>query len=334
MKRWAWTFIFLLPQSVNGFEFKSACGDISQATTYVSNALLLSGGADSKSQDERAATRWLLNQADGGDYLVIRAGGLGGQAKWVCQNFSDDINSASEISIDSADDANHPAVIKLINSVEIIWIAGGDQNKYENFWKGSALVNAINQHMKTKVISGSSAGMAILGGSYYAPEGKAVVGSQVLDNPYHDYTQDIFHWDLLQHPLMQFTINETHLNRKIKGETRHSRMLGLLARTQAQYPNQVVRAIGLNEGSFLAINKKGIAKVFGDQLILLSSNQLPEQIIPGEPLIWRKGVEAYRIHGSSNGAGYLDMKSGVFEGGHQEHWFTTSGYDGFSIKIK
>jgi len=332
MKHCAWVITVFLSQVVNGFEFKNECGDINQAATYVSNSLLLSGGADSKSKDEKAATRWLINQADKGDYLVIRTGGVGGQAKWICKNFLDDINSASEISIDSVEDANHPAVIKLINSVEIIWIAGGDQNKYENYWKGSTLVKALNEHIKTKAISGSSAGMAILGGSYYAPEGKAVIGSQILNNPYHEYTQDIFHGDLLQHPFMQYTINETHLNRKIEGETRHSRMLGLLARTQVQYPNQTVRAIGLNEGSFLAINKKGIGKVFGDQVILLSTNKIPEKIEKQKPLIWDhqgQAVMSYIIKGSNDGNGEVDILKWSVSGGTSGYWSTKDGYDKF-----
>lgn len=322
-----------LSVQASAFEFKNACGEINQKSTYVSKALMLSGGADSKSKDEKAATRWLINQADAGDYLVIRSGGVGGQAKWICQNFEGDISSASEISIDSIEDANHPAVIKLIKSVEIIWLAGGDQNKYENYWKHTKLAKALNQHMQTKAISGSSAGMAILGGSYYAPEAKAVIGSQILNNPYHEYTQDVFHWDLLQHPLMQYTINETHLNRKIKGETRHSRMLGLLARTAVNYPDQTVRAIGLNEGSFLAINKKGIGKVFGDQVVLLSSDKAPEQIEKDKPLIWNhqgKAVKTYTINGSSEGAGEINMQDWSAKGGNSSYWFTTGGYESFS----
>ena len=103
-------------------------------------------------------------------------------------------------------------------------------------------------------------------------------------------------------------------------------MLGLLARTAMNYPNQTVRAIGLNEGSFLAINKKGMGKVFGDQVILLSSDKTPEQIIKGKPLIWHhhgKAVKTYTISGSHGGSGKINIKDWTATGGQSGYWFTT-----------
>lgn len=318
----------------SAFEYKTACGELSQEAIASEAALLLSGGAGAASKDEVPATRWLLQHAPKGDYLVIRAGGVGRQAKWICDTFPELVGSGAEISIDSREDANHPAVIKLIQSVEVIWIAGGDQNKYENYWKGSALAQALNHHMSNKPIGGTSAGMAILGSSYYAPESKAVIGSQILNNPYHDATADIFHEDLLQHPHLVRTLNETHVNRSLKGETRHNRMFGLLARTVSHFDSISVRALGLNEGSFLAIDKDGKGKVFGDELIILTPLHKPEVIKPGLALIWNhdgQAVKALRIEGSHNGAGDLDFKHGVFKGGQIEYWSTSQGNDGFTM---
>lgn len=316
------------------FEFKTACGELSQESIVTESVLLLSGGAGASSNDELPATRWLLEHAPKGDYLVIRAGGVGRQAKWICETFPNEVNSASEISIDSVADANHPAVTQLIASVEVIWIAGGDQNKYENYWKGSALAQALNRHMLKSPIGGTSAGMAILGSSYYAPERRAVIGSEILNNPFHAASADIFHNDLLNHPFLAGTLNETHVNRKIRGETRHSRMFGLLARTVEHYKHINVRALGLNEGSFLAIDQHGQGKVFGDELIIVVPQYLPEVIAPDRALVWDhagQAVKAIRIRGSGSGAGDLDFKRGIFEGGHAEYWSTSLGRDGFTM---
>jgi len=315
-------------------EYTLACGSLQETGVSVKPALLLSGGADTKSPDEKAATQWLLKQADKGDYLVIRAGGLGKQAKWICNNFSPLISSASEVSIDSQADANHPAIVRLIESAEVIWIAGGDQTLYSNYWKGTALAKALNKHLVKKAVGGTSAGMAILGDYYYAPRNKAVVGSELLNNPYHVKSQDLFHGDLLKHPFLSNVINETHVDRKIKGETRHSRAFGLLARISAS--GAANKAIALYEGSFLAVDELGRGKVFGHRALFLRALSVPENMQEKDSLKWNnqgEAVQVFNIAGSSQGNGDIDLINWTFNSTQPTHWFTNDGYTGLKTPL-
>lgn len=323
-----------LAMNIQAMEYSLVCGELSQEPVSAKPALLLSGGADGKSADEKPATQWLLSQAPKGDYLVIRSGGVGKQAKWICNNFAEYVNSASEISIDSAQDANLPAVIELIKRSEIIWIAGGDQTRYSRFFKSSLLADVLNVHMKNKPIGGTSAGMAILGGYYYAPKNEAVIGSQLLNNPFHVNSQDLFHGDLLNHPFLKNVFNETHVDRKISGETRHSRVFGMLARMSQT--DQQAKAIALYEGSFVAINELGKGKVFGKQALFLQALSQPERLLEQQALVWNhqgKAVRVFSIPGTPEGNGEIDFKKWEFNSIKPSYWYTQEGYLGLNTPL-
>ncbi|WP_237065066.1 cyanophycinase [Microbulbifer guangxiensis] len=324
-----------------GYDYYLACGTADNSAS-LSQATLLIGGAEANAQGEQAATEWLISHAQGGDYLVLRSGGTGGQADWMCGTFGSQLGSAAELSIDDRAAASDPAVAGYIESAEIIFIAGGDQNEYEDFWKNTAVEDALNAHMNVKraPIAGTSAGLAILGQSYYAPANLGVLSREILDNPYHSNTQDINHGDFLLHPQLSGLITDSHLDRVTgKGraaETRHGRTFGFLARTAQDQVSLTVRAIGLEEGTFLAIPASGVATVYGEgSAFFMQPNSLPEQITEGSPLVWSnsgKAVSVYRIQGDSNGHGSFDLNNWSGSGGSSSDWYTTSGYDGFNCQ--
>ncbi|EAT10820.1 type 1 glutamine amidotransferase-like domain-containing protein [Bermanella marisrubri] len=313
-------FIFITPLS-HSFEFDRVCGDFTTPAKNTSAALMLSGGSGGNKPGEKEATREWLTLSGGGDFLVIRSNGVGSQAKWACRTFPEFVKSAAEISIDSIEDANHPAVNQLIKEAEVIWIAGGDQNRYEDFWKGTKLSQSLNEHVQSKAIGGTSAGMAILGSSYYAPRyKKAVIGSELLNDPYHKESQDLFHDDLIQHPLLENTFNETHVDRVIEGETRHSRLAGFLARAQAENPKEKMRAIGLNEASYIVTDEFGVGKVYGQKAYFVQANDRPKTLKAKQPISDFK-MQVYVIEANPNGYGEISLMTWQgFTGGQSQSW--------------
>ncbi|NES21436.1 MAG: cyanophycinase [Symploca sp. SIO3E6] len=325
----------------NYFEYSLEYGEVNSSAQKP--AILLIGGAEGGTEGEDAATEWFLKQANYGDYLVLRCGSLGGQAGWVADNYGDLIHSAAELSINSRDAANNPEVVQYIKDADALFIAGGDQNKYEDYWEGTATESAINylvNHKKVPV-AGTSAGMAILGDYYYAPSRRGLLSSEILDDPFHENTQDILRSDFLQIPFLKNVITDTHLDRYNDDhpETRYGRIFGLMARI-IQDSNQPVYGIGLDEGAFVAIDDKGMAKVFGnaseqgqDAYFLQTNGAPPEQIESGEPLIWDnngQAVKVYKIQGTPEGSGLFDLNNWLIaSGGTWEYWFTTGGYSGF-----
>lgn len=340
----AWAGLLLLaissPAAIAA-SYSLACGTANHTVTTTAATLLI-GGAEAGAAGEVEATQWLLNNARGGDYLVLRVGGTGGQAGWVCNSFASSIGSAAEQSIDSRTDANNATIVQRIRDAEIIFIAGGDQNQYEDYWKDTAVEQALNDHVSVarKPIAGTSAGLAILGQSYYAPAGTGVLSKEILNNPFHTNTRDINHGDFLLHPLLANLITDTHLDRLTgsgrRAETRHGRVLGFLARTVAAKNSLNVRAIGVDEGTLVAVDGNGNAKVYGEgRAYFLKPNTYPERIQSGSTLIWNSGgsaVSVYWIQGSQAGAGSFNLGSWTGTGGTSKYWFTSGGYAGFNCQ--
>jgi cyanophycinase-like exopeptidase len=326
------------------FEYSRACGPGRNATVNHIPGVLLIGGAE-EGLGEDAATRWLLNRAKGGDYLVLRSDGIGSQADWICENYRDFINSAAELSIDSRDAANDPEVIQFIRKADVLFVAGGNQSEYEDYWEGSAVEDVINEliNQKKVPVAGTSAGMAILGDYYYAPAHAGVLSSEILNDPFHHNTKDIYRSDFIRVPFLKHVITDTHLDRLDDDhpETRYGRLFGFLARIVHDTDNrQPVYGIGLEEGAFVAIDDHGMATVFGngttkgqDAYFLQTLGAAPEQIQPGHPLIWHnhgQAAKVYRIAGTAKGSGQFDLNNwSQASGGSWEYWFTTGGAAGF-----
>lgn len=329
------------------FDYICECGTVNSSSSKPIPSILLIGGAEGGETEDRA-TQWLLERVDKGDYLVLRSGGTGQQAAWICDNYRDLISSAAELSIDSREAANNSEVIRYIRDADVLFLAGGDQNQYEDYWEGTAVEKAINYLINQKKIpiAGTSAGVAILGDYYYAPAHEGVLSSEILNDPFHHNTKDIYQSDFIKVSLLKNVITDTHLDRVDEDhpETRYGRILGFLARVLHGNGNQIpVYGIGLEEGAFVAIDEEGIAKVFGngaaqgqDAYFLQTNGVPPEQIEPGLPLVWNnneQAVKVYKISGTLKGSGHFDLNNwSMASGGQWEYWFTTSGEAGFKRK--
>ncbi len=333
---------------INAFEYVLTCGSARETLTKPQAGILLIGGAEGEKSGEDAATRWFLQRANRGNYLVLRVGGVREQSAWICENYRDLVSSAAELSIDSREAAEDPKIVNYINEADALFIAGGNQNLYEDYWEGTATEKAINNAINHKKIpiAGTSAGMAILGDYYYAPSRQGVLSSEILNDPFHPNTKDIYRSDFIQVPFLKGVITDTHLDRRNEDlpETRYGRLFGFLARIVHDNQNQLpAYGIGLEEGAFVAIDETGIATVFGngtergeDAYFLQTNEAIPEQIQPEKPLIWHnngQAVKVYRIRGTFEGSGKFDLKDWkTASGGSWEYWFTIGGESGFKRK--
>jgi cyanophycinase-like exopeptidase len=145
---------------------------------------MMGGGSD---LDE--AFRWLCTKAPGGDLLVLRAHGddeYNAYIAGLCK-----LNSVATLIIPDREAAQDPRVTEIIRSAQAIFIAGGDQSRYINFWQGTGVRDAINANISEgKPIGGTSAGLAVLGEFIYGAlhDRPDVRGPgfqpEVLRNPY------------------------------------------------------------------------------------------------------------------------------------------------------
>src|SRR5580698_6123468 len=89
---------------------------------------MMGGGAD---LDQ--AFRWLCGKANGGDFLIVRAHGGADYNPYVAGLCK--VNSVATLIIPSREAAQQPRVAEIIAQAEVLFIAGGDQSRYVNFWK-------------------------------------------------------------------------------------------------------------------------------------------------------------------------------------------------------
>lgn len=239
---------------------------------------LLGGGED---LDE--AFRWLCARSGGGDFLVIRATGTDAYNPYVEKLCHE--NSVATLIIPSRAAADDPFVIRTIREAEAIFIAGGDQANYVNFWKGTGVQSAINEAIRKGVpIGGTSAGLAVQGEYIYSaqhdrPDGPDLSSRAALANPFG--TQIVLVHGFLDDPALALTITDSHFVTR----DRMGRLLVFLARLTQRRPGIAIHGIGIDERTAVLVDTDGRADVIGHgAAYFLTPDSKPTVLKPGKPL--------------------------------------------------
>jgi len=297
-------------------------------TNHQSGTVLAGGGGDNDD-----AMTWMLQRADGGDVVVIRSSGSNGYNDYFFSDLGVNVHSVETILIPSQAAANDPYVAQQIENAEVLFIAGGDQYEYWQYWHGTPVQDAINYLINEKgaTVGGTSAGMAIMGHLYYAPENLGVTSQEAMRNPYHENMSFIGQDDFIQNPILQNTLTDTHFEQR----DREGRSFAFLARTVVDWDIRTF-LIACNEYTAVCVDENGIGQVFGDypayddfayfMQVNCFPNNTPEQCEPGEKLIWkgnREVVKVYKVPGTSNGSNNFDLNTWTSgNGGSWEDWFS------------
>jgi len=276
--------------------FRLGKGDI--ATRPVPGIAMMGGGRD---LDE--AFRWLCNNGNGGDFLILRARGDDDYNSYI--NGLCKLNSVATLIIPDRAAAEDPAVARIIDKAEVLFIAGGDQANYVRGWKGTGVEKAINEDLaRGTPIGGTSAGLAIEGEFVYAalgdkPDDKDLASVDVLTNPYFERVTLVR--DFLKIPLLENMITDSHFARR----DRMGRSLGFLARLIKDGWSSSPRAVAIDEKSAVLVEADGKATVVGTGkgAYFLEPTRAPE-VSRGVPLTFR-GIRVYRV----GSGGRFDLSS-------------------------
>jgi cyanophycinase-like exopeptidase len=261
-------------------------GSPGDVTARTSPGTVLMGGGE----DVAAAFEWLCGRSGNGDFLVIRASGTDAYNPWV-QGLCPGVNSVATLIIPTTDAANDPAVKAFIDAAEVLWIAGGDQSNYINYWQGTAVQSAVNAAIARGVpVGGTSAGMNVLTQFVYsALASKGVTSSQALADPFNRYMS--FARDFLSVPGLQATIGDPHFVTR----DRMGRDLAFLCRQYAYGWSTTPSAIAVDEATALLIEPNGAASVVGaGTAYFLRAAAPPAVCQPRTPLTY-ENVDVYRI---------------------------------------
>jgi len=255
-------------------------GRSQDAPTHPRFGIAMMGGGD----DLDEAFRWLCEKADGGDFLVLRAAGDDEYNPYVAGLCKP--NSVATLIIPDRASAQDPKVSEIIRSAEAVFIAGGDQARYVNFWKDTPAQDALNANIKDgRPIGGTSAGLAVLGEFIYGAihdkdDDNDLTSPEVLRNPYMDRVTVVHNF--LSIPLLKNTLTDSNFAKR----DRMGRSLGFLCRIVQDGWSVHPREIAVDEKSAVLAEPDGSSKIVGTGkgAYFLELKKLPEGCSPGKAL--------------------------------------------------
>jgi cyanophycinase-like exopeptidase len=307
-------------------------GNSTDVVTSPFGGVCIMGGATE--HDE--AMKWFLEQANGGDILVLRTSGSNGYNNYLYSQLGIGVNSVETIVFNNATASNDAYVLQQIQNAEAIWFAGGDQWNYVSYWRNTPVDSLINFALVNKkiVIGGTSAGMAIQGGYYFSAENGTVTSATALNNPY-DFDVTVDSTKFLVNDYLGDVITDTHYD----NPDRKGRHVTFLARIFMDYGIQA-KGIACQEYTAVCIDTNGLAKVYGEYpaydetVYFLQTNCeildiTPEECSLNNPLDWNKGGEAVKVYvvkGTMTGANTFDLSDWqTGSGGVWENWYVDNG---------
>lgn len=222
------------------------------ATPSTPSLVLMGGGPD---VDE--AFRWMITRAGirpgtGGRFVVLQASARDTYGPYIY--YSDPSSSTTNTPVDgwtggaslglssvealnvpSVGAANDPFVNAVVARADAVFITGGDQSNYIQYWKGTELERTLRAVMaRNAPVGGTSAGMAVLGQFDFSALRGTVTSSQALGDPYNKYmtfdpTPLSLSGGFLTPPALANMILDTHLDSR----DRMGRLLTFVARLVA-----------------------------------------------------------------------------------------------------
>jgi cyanophycinase len=249
---------------------------------------LIGGG-----EDLDQAFVWLCQRSGGGDFLVVRASGTDAYNPYVrslCH-----VNSMATLIIPTRDATNDPFVAQTIRAASAIFIAGGDQANYINFWRGTPVQRALNEAIRRGIpVGGTSAGLTVLGEFAYTaqndgPDGPNLNSAPALANPYDP--QVVIVRDFLQIPALHGVITDSHFHAR----DRLGRLVVFMARILQSGDAKRIHAIGIDQHTALLLDPDGNGMVAGSGAVyFFEAARQPGACRPGVPLTFT-GVSVRKL---------------------------------------
>jgi cyanophycinase len=254
-------------------------------TSTTPGTVLMGGGTDVD-----AAFQWMCQRSGNGDFLVIRATGTDAYNPYI-QQLCPNENSVATLIIPTRATANDPAVASVILHAEALWIAGGDQSDYINFWQGTPVQDAIRNVITSGApIGGTSAGMNVLTQFVYsALASQGATSSQSLANPFNRYIT--LGRDFENITGLQGIIGDPHFVTR----DRMGRDLAFMCHIYTNGWSNAPRGIAIDEQTALLIDATGHGSLVGSSTAyFMQAAGAPEVCAPKTPLTYTN-IAVYKI---------------------------------------
>jgi len=263
-------------------------GSAEDVTTITVAGYVLAGGG----KDVNAAMKWMIDRSGGGDFVIIRASGSTGYNDYLFELGK--LNSVETLLIDSREKAMDKETGKRIREAEALFIAGGDQWNYVNYWTNSEVSEALSYLIEEKKvpIGGTSAGCAVLSEFTFDARNDTVVSADALANPYA--SQVSVSKSFIKLPFLENTIADQHYSQR----DRLGRHITFMARMSIDFNVSKPKGIAADERTAVCIDKDGNTTVFGSgkAFFLINDGNKPEVCEANKPLSWISKNKALRVY--------------------------------------
>ncbi|MBL8517004.1 MAG: pre-peptidase C-terminal domain-containing protein [Betaproteobacteria bacterium] len=278
--------------------------------------VLMGGGTDVDN-----AIRWMIGKSGGGDVIVLRSSGTNAYNSYIYGLGT--VNSVRTLLVNTTSEGDNACVAEHIKRAEMLFIAGGDQQNYIDYFKGRAVGAAINHLINTKraPVGGTSAGMAILG--QYVHPGGAPDNATVLANPAAVAITNNF----LSVAALANTVTDTHFSQR----TREPRLMAFMASVMYNFSVswQNVRGIGCDEATAYAMEPDGTGKVYGaNDCFFARATGAPERLVSGQSLTWDlndQALQVFVVRGTTNASNTFNFANFTSNNAATEYWSANNG---------
>ena len=234
--------------SLPGYEYTCVGGcDTPAGSRAPRGGVVMAGG----STDVDDGFRWMSAQADGGNFLVLRATGTGAYNQYIYDMGG--VHSAATIVLREPAAADDDFVTEKIHSAHAIFFAGGNQWNYFGGWSGSRLQAAVQAAINDRhvPVGGTSAGLAILGEYVFTAKFGGVTSAEALGDPFVPSVA-IAERPFLNVPFLSNLITDQHFRER----DRMGRALTFMARISHRRTSggPTIKAICVDERTSLLVD--------------------------------------------------------------------------------
>lgn len=212
------------------------------------------GGSENYNSWSDAPYKWIVERSDSGKIIILSYST--DNTNWLPTYFlSLGASQAYNKAITSQTNANLQANYDELKTASAIFIRGGDQVRYINYWKGTKTEQAIVElYNEGKVIAGTSAGAMVLGGYDFSARFGSITSKSALKNPFSngiDLENNFIN-------LQQNLLFDTHFIER----GRFGRLFSMILKLK-HTANVNLLGVGIDDATALCIEPDGIATVMG-----------------------------------------------------------------------
>lgn len=221
---------------------------------YPGSIMIAGGGTENYNEWSDTPYGWVAEQAGNGRIAVITYDE--DPSSWMPEYFEWlGAEEAVNFSVSSRAEADEETLYEELKTFDGVFFKGGDQSKYYEYYKDTRLQDAVEEiYDGGGVLSGTSAGLAILSGVIFSAENGTVYSHEALGDPNNQYMtlQDDF---LSVFPGFIF---DSHFAER----GRFGRLVGFLGNRKINHDENIT-GVGVDDKTAFCIGKDGVGRAFG-----------------------------------------------------------------------